>query len=146
MDINMGDNNSMESLTFSWIAFFNDGKIIKQYEEGIEHRFQEVKDNLINLIRFSLVNKNFSICFTVELKNGFILYNNYRGINLEEIEYKENIRLIFFRRHQIEIGENLKQKNHTITYHLGFQYLDKLGNNKKIILQIDEEGNWILSE
>ena len=146
MDINMGDNNSMESLTFSWIAFFNDDKIIKQYEEGIEHRFQEIKDNLTNLIRFSLVNKNFSICFTVELKNGFILYNNYRGINLEEIEYKENIRLIFFRRHQIEIGENLKQKNHTITYHLGFQYLDKLGNNKKIILQIDEEGNWILSE
>jgi hypothetical protein len=142
MDINMGDNNSMESLSLSWIAFFNDGKIIKQYEEGIEHRFQEVKDNLTNLIRFSLVNKNFSICFTVELKNGFILYNNYRGINLEEIEYKENIRLIFFRRHTVEIGENLKQKKHTIIYHLGFQYNDKEGNNRQIVLKIDSEGNW----
>jgi len=39
-----------------------------------------------------------------------------------------------------------KEVEHITKYHLGFQYNDKNGNNQKIILQIDENGNWVLGE
>jgi hypothetical protein len=148
MDINIkSGNNPMNSLTFIWKAFFSDGTILEQYKNGIEYKFKEVKDKFDKLIRFSLVNKDYSQCFTVDLQNGFIIYNNYKNINIDQIEEKKNIRLVFFRRHQIEIGtQDLTEKNHNILYFLGFQYLNKNGYNQKIILKIDSEGNWILGE
>jgi hypothetical protein len=147
MDINInGGNNPMDSLTFYWKAEFNNG-VIFQFENGIEHKFKEVKDKFDKLIRFSLVNKNYSQCFTVDLQNGFIIYNNYslKTINLAEIEKKNNIRLIFFRRHRVEITENNIQKSHTITYHLGLQYLDSNNINHKVILQINENGDFVIN-
>jgi hypothetical protein len=147
IDQKLGDSNSIPSLSFFWKAFFSDGSILEQFDnKGNEHRFQEVKDNFDKLIRFSLINKDYSQCFTVDLQSDLIIYNNYRNINLNNIEKKNNLRLIFFRRHRVEIGtQDLKEKKHTITYHLGYQYL-KDGKNQKIILQIDENGNWILGD
>ena len=71
-----------------------------------------------------------------------IFYNNH--LSIDNREQKENCRLIFFRRHKVEMSENCIEKSHLITYHIGLQYLDSHKNNRQIILQIDNEGNWVL--
>lgn len=137
-------NNSMNSLQFYWMAEFNKD-IILQFENGIEHRFQEVRDRINELEYFHLYHKEKKLKFIVDLKKGFIKFNDCE--EPEEIEKKENIRLIFFRRHITAIGEqDLKEKSHSIFYFLGLQWNDKLGNNQKILLQIDSNGNFILSD
>ena len=143
IDLNLSGDNTMKPLAFSWKAFFVDGSIIEQYENGIENKFQLVKDKFDQLVRFSLVNKDYSKCFTVDLKNGFILYNNYRDIKLTKVEYKENIRLIFFRRHTVEMTEQMIEKSHKIIYFLGLQWTVN-NQNHSIILQIDENGDFII--
>jgi hypothetical protein len=137
------ENNSMDSLSFTWKAIFLDGSVIEQFENGVERRFQEVKDKFDKLTLFSLVNKDYSQCFTVDVRYGLIFFNNYLFIDKKEI--KENVRLINFRRRRTEITMDNIIKSHTIKYHLGFQYL-KDGKNQKIILIIDEHGNWSLGE
>ena len=146
IDLNLRGDQSNANLNFTWIAFFNDGKIIKQFENDKENLFEEVKDNFDKLIRFSLINKDYSQCFSVDLKNGFILFNNYTNINLVQLEYKENIRLIFFRRHKVEISEKGKELSHNIEYYFGLQWNDKEGNNQQVVLIIDQEGNWIIGD
>ncbi len=143
---NLGEGNSIPSLSFSWKAFFSDGYILEQFENKIEHKFKEIKDNFDKLTKFSLVNKDYSKCFTVDLKNGFIIYNNFRNINTDQIGKKENIRLIYFRRHQVEISEKGQELSHKIEYYLGLQWLDSNRNNRKIVLIIDSEGNFIIEE
>jgi len=146
IDINQGDCNPMPSLIFTWIAIFKDGSKLEQFENEIENRFQIVLDRMNELAFFNLTNKEGKL-FTVNLINGLIGYNKLEFPYIESKEIKENIRLIFFRRHQVTIGaSDLIEKNHTIHYHLGYQYLDKNLNNHKIILIIDENGNWILGE
>lgn len=137
-------NNSMDSLVFYWIAEFEDDCIF-QFENGTEHRFQEVKDHFDTLKYFTLQHKEKDLSFTVDLTLGIITCNTkYQAMKSEE---KKNIRLIFFRRHKIEIGEkDLKEQTHNITYFLGYQYLDKNGHNIKVVLQIDEQGNWFLGD
>ena len=146
MDININSgNNSMNSLTFTWKAIFPNGSIIEQFENGIINKFDLNWYKTGVLSRFSLVNKDYSKYFTVDLQNGFIIYNNYENIEIKE--KKQNIRLIYFRRIRKEIGEqDLKEKSCTTKYHLGMQWNDSLGNNQKIILIIDEEGNWVIGE
>ena len=136
----------MPKLTFFWSSIFKDGSKIEQFENGIEHRFQEIKDRFNELVYFNLKN-NAGKMFSVNLIEGLIGFNKLEFPYIEAKEKKNNVRLIFFRRHKVEIGtEDLKEKKHIITYHLGFQYNDKLGNNCKIVLIIDNEGNWILGE
>jgi hypothetical protein len=135
----------MIPLSFIWSAFFKDNSKIEQFENGIEHRFQDVKDKFNNLAYFNLTDEKGHM-FTVDLINGRIGYNYLSFSYLEKTD-KQNVRLIFFRRHRVEIGtQDLKEKFHKITYHLGFQYNNKLGNNQKIIFQIDEQGNWVLGD
>ena len=137
----------MGELTFLWIAIFSDGTKIEQIDgNGIEHRFQLVKDRFEDLVYFNLTDRKGHL-FTVNLINGLIGYNKLEFPYIESKEKKENIRLIYFLRHRIEIGtEDLQEKSHTIEYHLGLQYLDKLGNNQKIILRIDSEGSFVIGE
>ena len=136
----------MNKLIFEWVAIFDDGTKLYQYDGEKENLFQEVKNRFDNLIFFNLTNKEGKL-FTVNLREGLIGYNDlimpYRKSN----EQKDNVRLVYFRRHKVEIGiKDLKQKSHIIEYHLGMQYNDKEGNNHKIILIIDQEGNWFLEE
>ncbi len=135
-------------LEFTWFAIFKDGIQINQFDKDEkEHRFQEVKDKFEDLLFFSLTNNKGKL-FTIDLKQGMIGYNylTFPYIKSKEAK-KNNIRLIFFRRHMVSIGtSDLKEKFHTITYHLGYQYNDKNNNNQKIILKIDKEGNFILGE
>lgn len=145
IDLNLEGTHSRESLSFHWVARFADFSAIYQFDKEIEHKFQEVINRLNELERFSLYNENTRQIFTVDLEKGLIISNNNLKIDeiVNEIE-KKNIRLIFFRRHKIDLSEQLKELTHNIEYHLGFQYNDKLGNNKKTILIIDSEGNWVL--
>jgi hypothetical protein len=139
-------NNPMQPLSFTWVAIFNDGSKIEQFTNGIEHRFQEIKDRFNDLVYFNLTNQNGKL-FTVNLRDGLIGYNDLFMPYRELKEKKDNIRLIFFRRHKIEIGtKDLDEKSHQITYHLGFQYNTKEGINRKIIIIIDSEGNWTLGD
>lgn len=145
IDQNLGEDNSISNLAFIWTAKFRDSEDICQFEfeTGKENKFKLVQDNFDNLEYFLLWNKE--KVFTVDLINGLIYYNKELKEKQQSIN-KQNIRLIFFRRHKIEMTEKVIEKSHTIEYHLGFQYNDKLGNNRQIILQIDEQGNWYLGE
>lgn len=144
-NLGVGDN-SMKPLSFHWKALFRDGSFISQFENEKENKFQLVRDKFNELQFFYLYNRNNSKeKFIVDLDNGFIFKNEINNYP-QEFEKRENIRLIFFRRHRVEMTEKMIEKSHTIEYHLGFQYNDKLGNNQKIILIIDEQGNWILGE
>jgi len=146
MSINLeqGNNSMNPSLSFSWIAIFNDGTKINQYEEnGIENKFQLVKDRFNELGYFNLTNKEGKL-FTVDLINGLIGYNYLALPYIEVKEKKENVRLIFFRRHRVTLNQEGKEIEHILNYHLGFQYNDKNGYNQKIVLKIDEEGNFII--
>jgi len=147
MDIKINSgNNPIDSLSFLWIAIFSDGTKIEQIDgNGIEHRFQLVKDRFEDLVYFNLTDRKGHL-FTVNLINGLIGYNKLEFPYIESKEKKENIRLIYFRRNKITMTESGDQQSHQIWYFLGFQYLDNLGNNRQIVLKIDSEGNWILGE
>ena len=140
-----GDNNSISSLSFIWNVILKNGSQINQFnEDGTENRFQLVKDKFNDLRYFNLTNHKGKL-FTVDLMNGSIGYNYLPLSYIESKENKKNIRLIFFRRHQVTLGiSDLKENSHSIMYHLGYQYLDKNNCNRKIIIKIDKNGNWIL--
>jgi len=143
IDLNSG-NNSMNSLVFHWNAIFKDGTHIFQFDkDGIEHKFKEVQEKFNELVYFNLTN-NRGKMFSVNLINGLIGYNRLEFPYIETEKKKENIRLIFFRRHQIELNESLNEKNHNIAYHLGLQYNDENNINRKIILQINSLGHFVI--
>ena len=146
IDINLGGEQSNANLAFIWIALFKDNTKIEQFnEDGTENKFKLIQAKISELAYFNLTDRNGHM-FTVDLINGRIGYNYLPLPYLESTE-KQNIRLIFFRRHKVEIGtRDLKEKKHIIEYHLGFQYNDKLENNRKIILIIDEQGNFVLGD
>lgn len=145
--INLGEDNSMNSLSFIWKAKFNDGSNIYQFDDnGIEHKFQEVKDRFDDLKEFSIYNKEKFINYTIDIEKG-IIKNNKINYSKEDLKVqKENIRLIYFRRIQKIYSEEGKLLKTIIRYFLGYQYNDKLGNNRQVVLEIDEQGNWILGE
>ena len=137
----------MFELTFSWIALFKDNTKIEQFnEDGSENKFQLVKDRFNELAYFNLKN-NAGKMFSVNLLEGLIGYNKLEFPYIEAKEKKSNVRIIFFRRHKVEIGtQDLKEKKHEIIYFLGLQYNTEDNKNHKILLQIDSEGNWVIGE
>jgi len=141
---NLGDNNPISSLSFYWLSTFKDNSIINQFDDnGIEHKFQEVKDKFDKLKYFILYNRyNRGERFIVDLENGYIFTD--RAIKYDEDNEikKNNIRLIFTRRHRSTMNENFKEINHEIIYILGYQYTDEQDKNHKIILRIDQYGNF----
>jgi hypothetical protein len=147
MNIKLGsENNHMDSLSFHWNAIFKDSIHIFQFDkDGTEHKFKEVQDKFNDLVYFNLTNNNGKM-FSINLTNGLIGYNRLEFPYIETEAKKENIRLIFFRRHRVEIGtEDLKENKHEIIYFLGFQYNTEDNKNHKILLQIDSEGNFIVT-
>ena len=142
MNINSGDN-SMNSLSFFWLAIFKDGTYINQFEGEEEHRFQEVIDRFSDLKVFILHHKTRHDKFIVDLEKGTVGLGVLKVREDEQTpEAKSNIRLIYFRRHRVELSQNLKEKNHDIKYHLGLQWVNEKNENRNIILQIDENGEF----
>lgn len=136
---NQESNNSMK-LSFSWLAIFKDNLEIAQFnEDGTENRFKLIQDNFSNLKEFFLFNSDLSKIFKVNLEKGNITLG--KNISDDSEELKNNIRLVFFRRHLVEMSQNGKTQSHQIFYYLGYQYQDLNGQNRKIILKIDEYGN-----
>ena len=139
---NLEKSNAIDSLKYLWIAEFKDQSYIMQYENQVERKFQEVKDRFDELKYFCLYDRNYILNrFTVDLEKGVIYYNEGARIESSQNDKKQDIRLIFFRRHTVELNESLTEKSHKICYYLGLQY-KKNGNNHKVILCIDKDGNW----
>jgi len=145
-EIELRENNPMDSLNFHWFAEF-DTSYLKQYENGIENKFQKVLDHASELKYFLIRHKNKDLSVTVDLKNGIIFINHHQT-NIDEFTKteKSNIRLIYFRRHRVELNAQMQEIGHNIIYFIGYQYIDKLGHNRKILLQLDSEGNIIVGE
>lgn len=138
-------NNSMKPFSFTWVACFSDSTTLEQYnQDGTENRFQLVKDKFDKLEAFMLTNKEGNKVFLVNLKKGSLNYNCI--IDSESEEIKQNIRLIYFRRNKIIFNSKMEKQSHMIIFHLGFQYINTVGQNRQTILQIDEQGNWTLGE
>jgi hypothetical protein len=97
------------------------------------------------LIYFNLRHINKTINFGVDLIKGLISCNSSSEIQGDLLqEEKLNIRLIYFRRNRKDFTLSGKLWNHSILYILGYQYNDKEGNNHKIFLQIDKDGNFVI--
>lgn len=138
------EDNPMNSLSFVWQALFEDGTQINQFDSNeIEYRFQEVVDRFDKLAFFNLTNKAGKM-FTVNLQEGLLGYNDLVISYRKSEEEKRNIRLIFFRRHKVDLNAQLEELNHNIEYHLGYQYNDNEGKNRQITIIIDKDGNWYL--
>ena len=137
----------MKSLVYKWIAIFKDGSIIKQFnEDGTENLFILVKERFSDLVFFNLEGINNTKLFSVDLVSCIISYN---CIPLTPIENntKSNIRLITFRRHKHEIStQTLESLKEECIYGLGYQYLNKVGQNKQIILYISEDGSFEIKD
>lgn len=145
IDLGLESINSMDALSFHWVAIFDDGCIF-QFEDGKENKFQKVLDRITALKWFTLKHKTTGLAFTVDLVRGVILFGHGQNVATEFDKTKSNIRLIYFRRNKVELGEKGEKLSHTIIYFLGYQYSDNVGNNHKVIMQIDKDGNWILGD
>jgi hypothetical protein len=145
---NLGGDNPMNSLSFYWLATFKDNSIINQFDDnGTEHKFQEVKDKFDELKYFILYNRNNrEERFIVDLENGYIFTDKAIKYDEDNEIKKNNIRLIFTRRHRSKMNENFQEINHEIVYILGYQYLDEFDKNHKIVLRIDQHGNFSIGE
>jgi hypothetical protein len=145
IDLDLESVNKMNTLSFHWIATFDDGCIF-QFEDGKENKFQEVLDRITVLRSFTLKHKDTGLAFTVDLTKGLVYLGKNKYLAEEFVKQKNNIRLIYFRRNRVELGEKGNQLSHMVFYFLGYQYVDNAGNNHKVIMQIDSEGNWVLGD
>jgi len=140
IDLTHRGNNNMNPLSFYWFAEF-ESFYLKQFDNGIENKFQTVIDKFVELKYFCLRHKDKDMSVTVDLKNGVIFVNKHQMIDNDFITEKKNIRLIYFRRHRHEMNSKMQELNHQITYFIGFQWGDSENRNHKILLQLDSDGN-----
>ena len=137
----------MAKLQFVWEAKFKDNSVIKQFENGTEHLFKEVKDRFNDLVLFSFKHISKPLVVSVDLQKGLLFLNNAQTPYEDLIKEKIDIRLIVFRRHKVTTEFNtLKEVEHKLNYFIGYQYVNKHGNNRKVILQLDSEGNIIIGD
>jgi hypothetical protein len=138
------------NLKILWKARFDNGLVIYQKDShGVEHSFQEVKDNFSHLKVFTFYHIAKPLEVSVDLERGLIFINNKQQqiVNQDLIYIKKNIRLICFRRHRVKIeNKSLKQTEHDIYYFIGYQYQDQHDKNRKVLLQVDQEGNIIIGD
>jgi len=137
----------MQPLNLIWVAKFKDDSFIQQFEEDKEHLFKEVQDRFSELKSFSLIHNHKDFVATVDLEKGIIYCNLFQPIIAEEFQgLKNNLRLIYFRRRRLEYTSDFKKVNTSILYFLGFQYNDEFGKNRKIMIQLDQDGNIIFGD
>lgn len=121
----------MEHKPIQWIAIYDDGSELSQYnEDGSENLFGDIDQD--RLIRFKL--ESYNKCLSVDLIEG-----TFR-IGTEDIRFDgfdgADYRLIFFRRTRQDFGKSVKT---TITPHIGWQ-TNINGKNYQRIMAISEEG------
>ena len=135
----------MPQLKFTWVAEFSDHSTIAQFTpDNQEILFKEVQARFSDLILFTLTHTEKSLVVKVDLTQGIVYVNDVQQ-PLGEPEVKTYIRLIFFRRHRHEMNMNGHELGHSVFYFIGFQYLDDQGNNVQKSIQLDQEGNILIS-
>jgi len=118
-----------------WIVTFNDGTVIEQYDQnGNERKFKEVLDRIQDVKTFVLSNGKEHLV-TVDLVNGLIILASTPVIDVDLINTKQNVRLIYFKRHYVR-----SNGVEDLAYFVGFQYDDKQGNNRKLLVKLTETG------
>ena len=126
-------------LKLHWTAKFKNGEILNQFKDGKESLFLDVQNKFNELEYFNLQHIEKSLNITIDLMSGLIFINDNDWWGLDLISKKKNIRLIYFRRNRV----TTKGKR-DIRYYIGYQYNDNVGRNKKVILQVDNNGNIII--
>ena len=143
MDINIRKSKVKPNLV--WKASFNDGSSLSQFNENLETKFKEVQDKFDQLISFELnhISKSFQV--KVDLQKGLISINSISYTPPELLNrVRDNIRIIYFRRNQVDTDERGEIIEHRLYHFVGYQYNDKIGVNHKVILVIDQEGNIVI--
>lgn len=146
MDINLGGDNSISNLSFYWRAILKDGKKINQIEGKL---FKEVRDNFSNLAYFILYHKEKDIKFTVDIAQGLIYFGSPKILESDNrlIKKRENVRIIHKRiQREFVSTQNFQTIEMKVNYLLGLQYNDEEGKNRKILMQIDENGDFIIGD
>jgi len=133
-------------LKLTWHAYFNDNTHIDQYNvvTNTENPFQTVLDKFDKLVLFELTHLYKPLTIKVDVLNGNILINNSTFI-LNKYP-KHNIRLIYFRRNKVDIDVKGEAFNHRVFYFIGYQYNTSKGENRKVILVVDQEGNMSIGD
>jgi len=135
----------MGELIFHWLAIFSDGTYINQFTGEQENQYLDVQNRSNELKLFILYNVNTHEEFHVDLEKG-IIYKESNFISFTEENTKKNIRLIYFRRWRRTFDAQGNQIKAEVHYFLGLQYNTEDNKNKQILLEIDENGNFILGE
>lgn len=135
-----------------WIAKFNDGSELCQYEkDGTENLFQKVLDSQDDLAAFALVRRRDNLAYIVDLQEGCVSSIQLgqqilepRADMLRKRKYR--YRLIYFREIERSFNSTLQEVGETkVNYFLGFQYVDIDNKNHKRIIKINKEGNWVVN-
>jgi hypothetical protein len=129
-------DNTMFNYVFLWKAKLYDNTCFYQ-EDGADYN-KQVKNN-INLKEFSLYSKDLQKIFIVNLEHGYISSSK---LNIQSDDKKLNIRLIYFRKGTLIT--DFKTQNLSYVQNLGLQWNDIKGNNHKIIMQILENGDFLI--
>jgi len=134
-----------QSLKLHWLATFNDGSQLKQFDNDRENSLRQVLDRQNDLRYFTLYHTKKDLRFSVDLKLGIIYINKRQIPEAELLSIKGgNLRLIYFRRVAHELASFGKIGSTKIIYFLGFQYNNLAGKNFKKIIQINAEGSIII--
>ena len=140
-----------QKLELVWTAKFNDGKVIRQFddtEQTSEHLFKELQEYPAKLCIFQLENIHTNRIYQADLEAGKItIFPSPAVYMTPEAEAQgdttQTYRLIYFRRvrHKVEYaGGNLKDGGiESIYYFIGFQYTDATGQNVKRMIQISDQ-------
>lgn len=134
----------MTDLKMIWIAQFKDGRSVSQITpENQEVSFRTILDQVSDLSSFQLSHREKSLRILIDLTQGRLYVNNIQA-PMGDSKLKKNIRLIYFRRHQVDMNISGDVKSRRMSYFIGFQYLDEQDENQKVLLQLDQDGNILI--
>jgi len=142
-------------LDFIWVAEFNDGKVLVQYEDPktqlVEHAFKEILDRQDDLVRFALMGVASGKIYFVNLRNGTMGVTTSGSGELAPdddmlSDESRRYRLIYFRRVHRDFTYDLRDLGVSKTvYFMGFQFNDRDGKNHKRFMKIGIDGRLIIS-
>lgn len=115
-----------------WKAIYNDGTMLPQFEENIEHLFSEIDHSKLGVFRIDLPENGYA----VSLDDGSFSIGGAR-FKFDGYE-KEKFTLIYFRRIRRDLGGDSEP---IITHHLGWQIKgsDQNKSNRQRIMTIRED-------
>jgi hypothetical protein len=136
----------MSTLNLIWTVIQNDNIEIKQFDSEKENKFNLDWFKVGSIKEFSLSHILQPFIIKINLEKG-IIYINENQITEQEFNnrVRNNIRLIYFRRHRHTMNGDLSEElKHTILYFMGYQYNDEEGKNRQVLLQIDQNCNIVI--